>query len=1127
MDSDNDADAYDVPGGGAPPGFSLSVSRQQLGNANDDSSADERNSSEDDDLEYGANASRKRRQSKLSGKEENLYGVFYESSDDERFNSGGRNGGNKRSRHFDKSSNRQAGLAFVKGSNGVQRVNEVDITSGGENGSSPNTENAGVPNWLKERTAEANEGPKKTNTAKDKPKDEENDDDDMDMEDDEEVTMTNECEKRFKDLLNEAKNRISGVKSTSRTGVADNTVPRRNEKENDVAPTRTLETGVGGLGFREASRQHAWSSHQRDMESEAGPVGLGLGATSSGIGFQSNQSSQVGLSFSAGIGSTAGLGTSAATPSFTPGGMAGLGFTSPKHKKRNTNSLGKWEKHTKGFGMKMLQRMGYEGSGGLGAKRVRKPISDDKPAGNTESHQGQKHAPVDTTSEAGIGSASNDGIVKKGISRPVEVVVRPNGLGLGFGNFKEQSQLKVNRQIEAEVRGLELPKEEEKKKKHDNLFEGIDKSLLPTTASLLDQGAQSWKRGKPKKARRKIVSYQEILDKTDTDGVKVIDMRGPKGSMLGKSQGGESSGSPAILLGEELLHNVTLLLNTHEGQLRNASYMVKSTERKIANLDSEAHLLNERKETTRSRIDKMKLASAVIDRAEQLIEEISLNKSDLGDDAKLDSAMGSLNAILSDLYGSFSREERRALKFDRTLIPSIVKPLMKSLTNQVNPFKADSGWMDHLAAGSRRVYDASSTEDDAYVLRDLIYIETITPWVSNALASTKWNPANDDGAGVRLFESLLNSAVSSMPGAEPEENEILKQSINNDIVNETVLPRLLQAVREWKPKLDRDRHICNPLHVWVVPWLPFVDGSALLGTILDEVRRVLKKTLSYLSKSIKDDVQFIENCVAVLQFWTGLYDAKVLRDLTSTLITPRFARSLARVNVSIASHDQRWEIIDMLVQIFESGLMANDEFLSLIEGEVLPAWACALFAFIKEGDSDLPAMKTFYLDWKIRMFGRASSTHTQYQQLLRSDSMICRYFYGGLCMIESSTLANNPAMLDDLRPSHPTNSNYKVALMRRVRERKDTASPKDDVIEATTQDRGDHKIATFLEVVESFARQREIEFLPKSGSNAKVDGKSVWLFGGQSVYLDRNAVFALKGNKWQPISLEHLAQACQ
>ena len=67
----------------------------------------------------------------------------------------------------------------------------------------------------------------------------------------------------------------------------------------------------------------------------------------------------------------------------------------------------------------------------------------------------------------------------KDLSRPVQVVVRPYSLDLGFGNFKEQSQLKINWQIEAEEQGLELPEEDDEKLNGTGVFVGVGKSLLP------------------------------------------------------------------------------------------------------------------------------------------------------------------------------------------------------------------------------------------------------------------------------------------------------------------------------------------------------------------------------------------------------------------------------------------------------------------------------------------------------------------------------------------------------------------------------------------------------------------------------------------------------------------------
>ncbi|CAN0416396.1 unnamed protein product, partial [Ectocarpus sp. 8 AP-2014] len=43
-----------------------------------------------------------------------------------------------------------------------------------------------------------------------------------------------------------------------------------------------------------------------------------------------------------------------------------------------------------------------------------------------------------------------------GVTRQLEVKVRPGLSGLGFGNFKEATTLKVNREIEADRQGKTL-----------------------------------------------------------------------------------------------------------------------------------------------------------------------------------------------------------------------------------------------------------------------------------------------------------------------------------------------------------------------------------------------------------------------------------------------------------------------------------------------------------------------------------------------------------------------------------------------------------------------------------------------------------------------------------------------
>ena len=114
--------------------------------------------------------------------------------------------------------------------------------------------------------------------------------------------------------------------------------------------------------------------------------------------------------------------------------------------------------------------------------------------------------------------------------------------------------------------------------------------------------------------------------------------------------------------------------------------------------------------------------------------------------------------------------------------------------------------------------------------------------------------------------------------------------------------------------------------------------------------------------------------------------------------------------------------------------MSGNDFLSLIEGEILPAWVYKLHSTLKQNDYNIHTIKNFYLAWKEHIFGQGVSSSKNgkptAQIILRSDLMVCRYFYGGLKMIQSAAESNH-TLLDSLRPAHPTESNYRIALMHR------------------------------------------------------------------------------------------------
>ena len=158
------------------------------------------------------------------------------------------------------------------------------------------------------------------------------------------------------------------------------------------------------------------------------------------------------------------------------------------------------------------------------------------------------------------------------------------------------------------------------------------------------------------------------------------------------------------------------------------------------------------------------------------------------------------------------------------------------------------------------------------------------------------------------------------------------------------------------------------------------------------------------------------------------------------------------------------------------------------------------------------------------------------RKVLQQDPIICRCFFAALLVI-------NGGLGKGEEIHRPQATNYRVVLSRRSAEerkrinedlsRMNTSglAPSDQVRSDANREARARLAAlnshapTFRDVVEEFARERDMLFQPRIGSSKAtlVNGKQVFLFGTIPVYLDSNVVFALSpSKKWEPISLEEL-----
>ena len=874
------------------------------------------------------------------------------------------------------------------------------------------------------------------------------------------------------------------------------------------------------LGRGKGKKRRRFSNDGNDKDTTTTTSSLrnsslpGMHSGQAGLGFGGG--GQAGLGFGGGGQDGSSLDNTTTTPSSSfvsgGGGGAGLGFRPPSPPVVMDPNLGKWEKHTKGIGLKLLAKMGYKGSGGLGARR------------RTTTKEGEEKTKV-----------------RSGISRPVEVVVRPNNLGLGFGNFKEATKLKANQQIEAELKGKpQKPKrQQQQQQQQDPTSVGAKtkSSALPSTNELLQQ--QSWKRGNVaaaatsrKRPRRTIVPYSEILEtnkQSNTATTIIIDMRGP-----------QTTTTKEVPLAEELLHNASLLLNTYENKLLAASHYHDSSKRKVDSLQSDLDGMGQRKRQAQDRITKMEAVLGVVETIQHQQEQQEPTD---------------IHGLVQDLRDKLDEDDRRSLRFDTVLVPSLLQPLVAKRLEQWKPLESDGAATEALVASVLNLGNGIGNQEAVVGRKRRAFANEIIPRVKRAFESTKWDPVRDVERGIAAYEAIVQAAqmhsprqkdkdddddeaetTSVLPSLEEPTNTApsLVDLLVQEVLKGVIAPKLMRSLGQWKPQLTPDgTQLADCLDGWILPWLPHLDQPSTLLELSTEVRRKLRSCLSFLQRAMrKDNKRLVQNSVLALKPWAKLLQAKVVHELTSRHVAPRLAQLLSQTRVEADPAHQDWFAVDTLCGMLDNGLMSQREFLSLVEGETLYNWVIALHGMLSRSAVDLKSIHGFYLAWKDRLLVN--------KKILREDAMVVRVLYSGLRFVQAALEGklkddNNNNQNGLACPTEPLS--YRDAMARRAREDQERAQ--EDLHKIQSSNEVEYRrhvvgrrhrhggssshMATFQEVVEDFARQHDVAFRPRLGAKTTTqDGKPIYLFGQIPIYLDSNVVFALRESKWKPVSLDQL-----
>ncbi|KAG0173477.1 Tuftelin-interacting protein 11 [Apophysomyces sp. BC1034] len=412
----------------------------------------------------------------------------------------------------------------------------------------------------------------------------------------------------------------------------------------------------------------------------------------------------------------------------------------------------KFNKFTKGFGKKMLEKMGWSLGKGLGAGG-------------------------------------------EGIINPVETKQRPARMGMGFKGFDERTdQAKAQAKVAEEESESESDREEAVRAK---------------------RGAWKRDTHRPRKPKTVYRTAEQIVADTMGQEIplsqqKVIDMRGPAVREVSLSEI-ERTESPTLMETTtrlpELRHNIRLLVDLSRADLENLSREKQTNAFRMKAMTDELNVIEERR--TIGTVEKQKIEEA--NAVAQQLQRISKDALATGayEQANISSLFGDAFEKLETDY----LEQVESLGLD-ALVVAVWAPIMKYKSVHWDVL-AEPTWGANDVKRWRRLLLCNDDKENqqnglyrAHISRKPKEL-TATPYemMMNTIWLAKVRSAINNSWDVRDPDTLIQLLEAWQP-------PVLPRFIFENIINQLLLPKISRAVSDWDPRNDPEM-IHTWLHPWL------------------------------------------------------------------------------------------------------------------------------------------------------------------------------------------------------------------------------------------------------------------------------------------------------------------------